>query len=65
VAKLLVRYPTRRIGAVMCPILAWGDFIMMRKQLLTFKYLAEQQTEAASKETLYVKSQKMRKEKAR
>lgn len=50
VVKLIVRYPTGLIGAVMRPTLSWGDLIMMRKQLLTFKYLAEQQNKAALKD---------------
>ncbi|GLV54101.1 hypothetical protein KDH_09500 [Dictyobacter sp. S3.2.2.5] len=43
VAKVLVRYPPGFIGTMMRPMLSWGDFVMMRKQLLTFKYLVEQQ----------------------
>jgi hypothetical protein len=43
VAKLLVRYPQRGIGRVMRILLPWGDLLMMRKQLLTFKHLAESQ----------------------
>lgn len=43
VVKLLVRYP-QGFGSIMRIILPWGDFFMMRKQLLTFKHLAESQT---------------------
>ena len=48
VVKLLVSYPPGLIGAVMRPTLPWGDLVMMRKQLLTLKYLAEQQFRGAS-----------------
>ena len=39
--KLLVRYPRAPLGWAMRAILPWGDLIMMRKQLLTLKGLAE------------------------
>jgi hypothetical protein len=42
VAKLVVRYPRSVYGACLRRLLPWGDFIMMRKQLLTLKRLAEQ-----------------------
>ena len=41
VAKLLVVPPRGLYGAVMRRILPVGDLVMMRKQLLTFKALAE------------------------
>ena len=50
VVKLLVRYPRGSMGTVMRWWLPWGDLFMMRKQLLTLKQLAEQQSKAASKE---------------
>ena len=43
VVKLLVRYPPGFTGAVMRPWLPWGDLLMMRKQFLTLKHLAERQ----------------------
>lgn len=41
IAKLVVKYPSGLHGWVLRPILRWGDWIMMRKQLLTLKALAE------------------------
>jgi hypothetical protein len=43
VAKLLVRYPARGPWSGMRRLLPWGDLLMMRKQLLTLKQLAERQ----------------------
>ena len=40
--KLLVTYPRGFIGWMMKRVLPWGDLIMMRRQLLNFKRLAEQ-----------------------
>ncbi len=40
-AKLLVRYPGGVLGRLMRLLLPWGDLIMMRRQLLNFKRLAE------------------------
>jgi hypothetical protein len=45
--KLIGKYPRGLQGAMMRALLPWGDLIMMRRQLLTFKRLAE----AAEKET--------------
>jgi hypothetical protein len=42
VVRLLVREPTRCWHAICFQLLAWGDLIMMRKQLMTLKALAEQ-----------------------
>jgi hypothetical protein len=49
VVKLLVRYPPSRAGALMRRWLPWGDLFMMRKQLLTLKHLAEQQSRDAER----------------
>ena len=40
-AKLVVRYPRGVTGALMRRLLPWGDFVMMRRQLLNLKALAE------------------------
>jgi hypothetical protein len=39
--KLIVRYPRGVVGALMARCLPWGDLIMMRRQLLNLKDLAE------------------------
>jgi hypothetical protein len=39
--KLLARYPSGLYGAFLRAFLPWGDLVMMRKQLLTLKDLAE------------------------
>jgi len=46
--KLLVRHPSGLIGLAMRHALPWGDLIMMRKQLLNLKYLAETQSQSES-----------------
>ena len=40
--KLLARYPRGPIGWLVRVFLPWGDFVMMRKQLLNLGRLAEQ-----------------------
>lgn len=39
--KLVVRYPRSLKGRLMSKLLPWGDLIMMRRQLLNLKRLAE------------------------
>ena len=41
VVKLIARYPSGARGRLMSALLPWGDLVMMRKQLLNFKTLAE------------------------
>jgi len=41
VVKLLVRHPPAPVGWMTRALLPWGDLVMMRKQLLTLKILAE------------------------
>ena len=41
VVKLLLHHPRRRSGPLTTRALAWGDLVMMRRQLLTLKALAE------------------------
>lgn len=48
--KLLVHYPRSPLGWLMRLLLPWGDLLMMRKQLLTLKRLAEQQLAASRSE---------------
>ena len=40
--KLIAKYPAGLKGKVIQSLLPWGDLIMMRRQLLNFKRLAEQ-----------------------
>src|SRR5687768_16216757 len=42
--KLVVKHPTTLKGKLLQPLLPWGDLIMMRRQLLNFKKLAELET---------------------
>jgi len=42
VVKLVVKYPIGIKGRLLGVLLPWGDLIMMRRQLLNFKSLAEQ-----------------------
>ena len=39
--KLVARYPPGIKGKIMRTLLPWGDLVMMRRQLLNFKHLAE------------------------
>ncbi len=39
--KLIVRYPPSLLGSFMRWGLPWGDLVMMRRQLLNLKALAE------------------------
>jgi hypothetical protein len=39
--KLVVTYPPGVLGRLLRALLPWGDLIMMRRQLLNFKQLAE------------------------
>jgi len=48
VAKVVLRYPRGPVGWLMRTVLPWGDFIMMRKQLLTLRSLAEREAAAAT-----------------
>ena len=43
VVKLLVRHVPGAVGALAAWLLPWADLVMMRKQLLTLKQLAEEQ----------------------
>jgi hypothetical protein len=45
--KLLVHYPRGVRGWAMRTLLPWGDLVMMRRQLLTLKSLAERTTAGA------------------
>jgi hypothetical protein len=47
VGKLLIRYPRHGAGRFMRWLLPWGDFVMMRKQFLTLKGLAEESARRA------------------
>ena len=48
VVKMLVRYPTGPLGWLARYWLPWGDLVMMRRQLLNLKSLAEGEVRAAA-----------------
>ena len=48
VAKVLVRCPPGVLGWVMRALLPGGDFVMMQRQLLNLKRLAEREVQASS-----------------
>lgn len=39
--KVAIKYPTGLTGFFTRAFLPWGDLVMMRRQLLNFKYLSE------------------------
>lgn len=45
-AKVVLRYPRGPVGWLMRTVLPWGDLIMMRKQLITLRWLAEREAAA-------------------
>ena len=50
VVKLLVRHPPPPLGWITRALLPWGDLVMMRKQLLSLKSLAEKQAGCRARE---------------
>jgi hypothetical protein len=49
--KLIARYPPGLGGNIRRLVLPWGDLIMMRKQLLNLKELAEEQAGETGRRT--------------
>jgi len=45
--KIVVAYPRGLVGWILRVLLPWGDLIMMRRQLLNFKQLAERTSDGA------------------
>jgi hypothetical protein len=50
--KLVIQYPRGAIRRSLGIFFPWGDFVMMRRQLLNFKELAEQTPNEATKKTI-------------
>lgn len=50
-AKLRMRYPPAPVGLIERALLPWGDLVMMRRQLLNFKALAERDAGRAVSES--------------
>jgi hypothetical protein len=48
IVKILVRPPSGPLGFLVRWLLPWGDLIMMRKQLLNLKHLAESRNDSSS-----------------
>ena len=48
--KLIAKYPRGLYGAMMRALLPWGDLIMMRRQLLNLKRLAEETEQIQNRE---------------
>lgn len=48
VARLRVRYPRPPVGWLMRAVLPWGDLVMMRRQLMNLRTLAERDARTAA-----------------
>ena len=49
-----IRYPRNPLWSWIRPVMPWGDLLMMRKQFLRLKHLAESQTNSNYKEKIQV-----------